>query len=415
MTEVVSLPPYEFEPLPDYSSGVEVHDRVINSSPMKPLILKIDPPLKLLTGDGITVYAQQSESSGYRIGDIITGRLSVSLRADREAQFVTVELVMIESTISPSTCGSLRITRSVPVDSYTLPADSYPSHRNFQSQYTYEYPFTLTVPGELNTNSPVHEHRRLPPALGSVGGSHPSERDLSDLSARVGYAIRARFHTSIGVLHEATKYVSVVPYYPPPSSACLSSLVHEVSPVRDGLFKRRDSGAKLSATLARPLVVNVLQHAPMTVDLGVTLENCSSVDDPEVEVSVRIVSYTITSGKKLEYVPIPGDTDLRTHSEEISRQKLKTLLEQVAGGYSRRLKIPVAIPLDNPHLIPSFSTSMVTRAYRMHVSVQYCKTAVKLAVPVFVVQSDGLEPEDLDFYPSPRTSQDDDPPRSKFE
>lgn len=324
-----------------------------------------------------------------------------------------------------------------------------PESQNFAVNQTYTMPFTFVIPRQLTTgvckhkytSSAVrHQHSRPPPTI----GSWENDDQASDC-VTIEYAVKVRASNQTPDIErvkvmEASHPLKVIPALEedPPLHITSEDKEYRLSRTKSihksilpsKLGKLKVSAAQPGAIIA-PVNGRGSVGSKLSLSLAFTPLSKSSLPPSLNRVVARLESTTYYSLEPMESLPDLGDRsrqnlnpplpysatkkldvcpvgELAWRSASTLKGKDTTFQFESDSGISGNavghsvcsIDIPFTLPDDGTVLLPTFHSCLVSRTYKLRVSLSFgpAGNEVRLVVPVQVAVS-GIEEEVDEFLP----------------
>ncbi|KAA8899903.1 hypothetical protein TRICI_006273 [Trichomonascus ciferrii] len=328
----------------------------------------------------------------FNVGDVVNGRVYVRpLARDIMFEQLSIELILAESVVTGEGFVERRLTRRFSLAQFTVFGELLEGGI-FRKGIEYEFPFSLTIPrtNPYNcsaTNGHHTQHSLLPPSIGPPYGTEydiPRDEDLSNLSLRLNYYVRGQInHQGNTQTTETFAPFRFIPSYP----------VSSYSPVDEkhtcSSHQEVSSGKFLKKKRTLGTVTLTVPQAPKILSLGQTcklnLYLTSDLTFSITQVTYKLLSRTTVVRYRAKEIVTTSHNNALTSQQTVLEHKLDASVQAT----NTHFELPVLLPENHPHVVPSFSTCMSSRAYSLEVSVilraGQIKTSVQVCLPVTLV------------------------------
>lgn len=346
----------------------------------------------------------------YDIGDLIQGTIKFSPVKNVQLHAISIVLECKVGTVYGKWPSSRKTKRRMVLTHYVVPSTSLPRTKRACPKKLYTFPFTLQIPQAQTQHTScelgLDEHMQLPPSMGSLGNISHLEYNVPGDVARINYQLRAlvqivepdqdkpvSFCIGIEYLHFTPSYF--------PSIASLHQLSRQEFSIRQKLKKYL-----WTKVAKRTVGINVL-HLPVlsmtstqTVNIPIQLSFSPDQLDPASpplmvsKITTQLVAQTFYSYSK--EIPIAKE---KSEKEKVVQPFLLSKLSigttawklddsntsAATPTYSTTLEVPVLLPQAR-HITPTFESCLVSRDYKLEVTVHFeNKSKVAIVVPAVVV------------------------------
>lgn len=329
----------------------------------------------------------------YSVGDVVSGTVYIRpVVRDIRFEQVSIDLMLAESVVTGEGFVERRLTRRFSLAQFTV-CGRLLEEGVFRKGLEYQVPFSLTIPQtnpyNCSTTDDHHfQHSLLPPSVGPPYGTEydiPRAEDLQNLALRLNYYVRGQIKHQKNI--QATETFTPFRFIPCYSRASYWPLdgkdtYNAHREVRDGKFLKKRTLGTVNLTIS---------HAPKVLVLGQTCRLNLSLSS-DMPLSVKQVNYKLCS----------QTTIVRYRTKEIVAPSLPNSCtsQQVVFEHGfdvsslpndSDFEIPLLLPENNPHAVPSFSTCISSRRYNLVISAiltsAQVKTSVGVEFPVTLVNS----------------------------
>lgn len=333
-----------------------------------------------------------NKKSHYDIGDIVEGSISIKPYRDMEFSQIVIYISMSEEIAKPAGPSS---ARSFAISKYIPPPSYYPPDLILRKGFSYTFSFALEIPDILESEvckHNIHSHTRLPPSIGSSPTGDPVY-DLSDLSARLYYSVRARIMHFSGRTQKCMSHnkvdIRISPSHPPLPIYERPNPYRTVTVLKSGKFRKSCRGT-LELRVPNVPIIFMKSCKPAKIDLQLLYSSddrnftgsfhCSSV-------SYKFISHTISSHIPIPEQPVPGSKSAHTHSEVLDTRKLGELAlnwtQYRKNEYGATVLLPVLSP-SHQRMAPTFFSCLISRQYQLRIDVVFEGCAASIEIPIVV-------------------------------
>lgn len=328
----------------------------------------------------------------FNIGDAINGVAYVRpVVRDILFEQLSIDLMLAESVITGEGFVERRLTRRFSLAQFRT-CGEFLGNSVFRKGLEYEFPFSLVIPRTNPYNCSIadghhFQHSLLPPTIGPPYGTEydiPRAEDLQNQSLRLSYYVRGQIkHQENLQTIDTFAPFRFIPSYPIASySPALDKYTytrhHEI---RSGKFlkKKRTLGTLTLTVSQAPRVLSLGQMCKINLHLS------SDVSFSTTQMTYKLYSHTTVVRYRTKEFVTPDHPDACTSQQFVLEHKLD-LSNQAGNPY---FELPVLLPENHPHAVPSFSTCMSSRTYSLEVSLiltaAQTKTSVQVNLPVTLV------------------------------
>lgn len=398
--------------LPSYETGSEVI-QIANGFPSS-------SPL-------VTVVTDKPLDAPHDIGDIVSGRIYISPKADIEVNQILIDLHYKSISSRNDMINLNQYTHVVLLAKYLIPDQTFPNNHIFKKGFRYEFPFSLRIPEQVPDDichCQLPGHSYLPQSVGCLFDALQFRGDVSDNFSRVVYYVRARIRnsnenqnskiiatgqrpfvfrsTSLGseILHLKNK--DGTPFFKPNYSVEKSLI--------QGLFKRTEIGT-MKIQVECPVIKLppdfMAEAGSLTELLHVTLAfTPHSTDQPPPEISnvyFRLISHLISSREMLDHYMIPKESKVHTCSDTLSNQTMKIgkPVWSLNADHKNQVqfisctKFPFRFPINEKTRIPTFYDCLVSRTYELNLTFSFKGLNNKLSINTPLIVFAGIDDNNM--------------------
>lgn len=365
----------------------------------------------------------------------ITGDVVVIPRKDLSFDSVRVSLIGMSRVVRQD--GEITFKASHLFLDLEMPiADTtYPSPRIFRKGNTYKIPFHFVMPDCLPTAACTHEvtsehvrinHVRIPSTMGSWGRD-----DMSPKMARVVYSIRAAVLASSGsgclardtMTDNKTINVLSLSREEPILSTPVCDIAQVLSAskaIRKGVLSFYKGKITATASQPGPLFLTSdgrgTDQVSLLVKLSAETAKSATVLSGCTLVSAKLLAETWCSEKPMKRLPKVGfgrgaySTCVSLFSKSVFKTPWSFLDVRKEDPnpndlYMSELRVPIQFECSNHILLPTFHSCLVSRTYKILLTLHIGKTSLKLIIPIWVAnehsdQQHGMQNMEIDTYQS---------------
>lgn len=375
----------------------------------------------------------------FDIGDEICGSIFFTPEKDIKVDRLSIHFAGVQTSSFKATMDDTKATWSFLNQRISTDETLNATDRGYEyiqegdtllAGHRYALDFSLFVPHELpevaQRLTGLSLNRRLPPSLGSSLSWEEPALDVPGKVATIIYEIR------VNIWDEAARknHLRIMPVRVIPSYPVVELQQHQSAISASCELKKKSlmSTAKMGRVSAHVPPSVVLKIPQTEIDQGLYaicnngpyMDNTSPVEvkleyKPELGVSklpdvrlitTRIHSDTFRASKGMTFVPNlevideqkkqfqqctasssgPGILKMTSQNDLLGCKELKPEWTLIPGGgenpgYEMVILVPISVPR-KPKFIPSFYSALVSRQYRLELSITVDKQKIQLFVPV---------------------------------
>ena len=379
------------------------------------------------------VLHDHDESRVYNSGSSISGE--VVIRPSTSIRYMSIQIQLTGHARVSSGDGTVtsRVTHKFLELDMPLPPGQLDTPGTLQAGKTELIPFHFVIPYQLPSRSCLHEvdsdrllfyHLRLPPSTGGW-----KKTDMSPDNVEIQYHVRAvitKSHQKWPIdtpTMETKRLVRVIPSSVEVADSSLDTVDDDIRRSLDDQSSRRGSSVSQRneiATTLSPISMHLgrdEQESQATMQLGLF---CHAQGPPPAElirkITAKIRCYTWYNQKPQRDFPAVGDPgqvftistpleettpppqEWSRHRELRSEDAASQGSQPMLNLYTSSIEIPLRLPTSKKTFLPTFHSCLVSRTYRLEVTVHFQSSAVKCGAPLRLLGPELAEPGLLPSY-----------------